>query len=137
MPLNRLVYSVHPIQSVHLTSPRCVSPAMPQSAADIYAKGLAHLGHGYPLWIPEPPDGKDALIGDVGYLLGGRFYRLFNVTKPRDHPLNSRGVPSKFEILDLERQPLHSINELFPPKAAICSHNVSATDITAGAEVSA
>ncbi len=38
---------------------------------------------GYPLWYPEPDGGKEVQIGDVGYIFGGRFKRLFNVLEAR------------------------------------------------------
>ena len=64
---------------------------------DIYAKQLFHLGHGYPLWIPEPDkSGRELLVGDVGYLRGGKFKSLFNTMATAEDKLNGGGVPEGF-----------------------------------------
>lgn len=100
-------------------------------AADVYAKGLSHLRHGLPLWIPEPSEGADAIIGDVGYIYKGCFYRLFNATLPEDDPVNAGEVPLNFEVLAC-RQPLHRVDVLFPPGSTLCSQSVRKSDISIG-----
>ena len=102
-------------------------------AAKVYAKGLSHLRHGLPLWIPEPADGGAILIGDVGYILDGRFYRLFNATQPRDNPINAGEVPPKFEVLPTNPKTMHRVEELFPPGSALCSQSVRKVDVSIGA----
>lgn len=42
-----------------------------QRAPDIYVPMLTPLGHGYPLWLPDPPSNHPlggTQIGDLGYL---------------------------------------------------------------------
>lgn len=62
-------------------------------AAEIYAEELSEsLSLGYPLWFP---DGVE--IGDVGFIINGRFRRLFNITVPAEDPWNrTHGVPEGF-----------------------------------------
>lgn len=66
-------------------------------AAEVYAEQLSSLSLGYPLWFPESSEpAGEPQIGDVGYVSNGRFWRLFNVTVPRDHPWNTFGVPEDY-----------------------------------------
>ncbi|KAJ3554116.1 hypothetical protein NM688_g3274 [Phlebia brevispora] len=69
-------------------------------AAEIYAEQLNSLSLGHPLWFPDPTAEGEVQIGDVGYIHDGRFRRLFNITRGRDHRWNFRGVPEGFEPLD-------------------------------------
>ena len=65
---------------------------------DVYAKELWELGFGYPLWNPDSPPNEDGvLIGDVGFVNKGTFYRMFNALKPADDPINHSGVPDGYE----------------------------------------
>ncbi|OCH91641.1 hypothetical protein OBBRIDRAFT_728460 [Obba rivulosa] len=57
-------------------------------AYKIYAEQLFPLGHGHPLWEPEPTRFGEVQIGDVGYMRGGAFHRLFNALRPADDPAN-------------------------------------------------
>lgn len=69
---------------------------------DVYAKQLFHFGYGHPLWEPELKQGSgEVLIGDVGYLLNGGFYRIFNATKDAENPIQVYGIPEEFERIDL------------------------------------
>ena len=68
-------------------------------SAVVYADKLYGSGRGIPLWYPEQSATGEVQIGDVGFLYNGGFHRLFNVTVPPEHPLNSKGVPDKFEQL--------------------------------------
>ncbi|PIL25477.1 hypothetical protein GSI_13367 [Ganoderma sinense ZZ0214-1] len=71
-------------------------------ACEVYTKLLFKRVHGYPLWEPEPTQSGEVLIGDVGYVLDGGFYRLFNATLPADHPVHAQyGVPNGHEPLNL------------------------------------
>lgn len=76
---------------------------------DIYAQKLLHLGHGHPLWGPEPSDRFGEIrLGDVGYLEQGRFCFLFNTMKEGNDPINSRGVPEGFSKFDPpDSKPIH------------------------------
>ncbi len=58
-------------------------------AADVYAQELGNYNHGLPLWSPEPADGFEIRVGDVGHIdEDGQFHRLFNVTVDASHPYN-------------------------------------------------
>lgn len=104
-------------------------------AASTYAKSLSYLCHGHPLWIPEPCGGKEILIGDVGYILDGGFYRFFNVTRPQDDTVNSRGVPPNFEVLSLDasEEGIHHVEGLIPAGSVLCSRKVRQAEICASA----
>ncbi|KAF9806321.1 hypothetical protein IEO21_08727 [Rhodonia placenta] len=61
----------------------------------VYASQLFRCGEGLPLWSPEPTKHGEVLVGDVGYMRHGAFYRLFNATKAADDPINKEyGVPN-------------------------------------------
>lgn len=89
-------------------------PLMPTpTPADIYADQLVRLGYGYPLWEPEPTKHGEVLIGDVGYVLDGAFYRLFNAMRGADDPVNAAGVPEEFEVLRVGTRLLYQSNDDF------------------------
>ncbi|KAH9950735.1 hypothetical protein B0H21DRAFT_685940 [Amylocystis lapponica] len=70
---------------------------------EIYAEQLFQRGHGHPLWDPQPTKHGEVLIGDVGYMRNGRFYRLFNATRSAEDEINRRyGVPAGFKPLVFE-----------------------------------
>ena len=58
--------------TIHLTSDS-------HAAYKIYEASLSELGSGCPLWYPEPHVTGEPQIGDVGYVRGGAFVRLFNL----------------------------------------------------------
>lgn len=69
--------------------------------SEVYSQQLLKLFLGYPLWEPEPKPGQGEVeIGDVGYLLEGGFYRLFNAMRDRDDPIQHVSVPEDFKKLD-------------------------------------
>lgn len=69
-------------------------------AAQVYARELRSHNYGEPLWQPEPSQYGEVLIGDVGFIEDGRFYRLFNAALPADDPVNAEfGVPDGFSTL--------------------------------------
>ncbi|PSR75640.1 hypothetical protein PHLCEN_2v8931 [Hermanssonia centrifuga] len=70
-------------------------------SAKIYTRTLNSLGFGFQLWFPEPTDGQEIQIGDVGGVFNSGFRRLFNVTLPENHPYNAGGVPENFVPLSL------------------------------------
>ncbi|KAJ3553363.1 hypothetical protein NM688_g3652 [Phlebia brevispora] len=59
----------------------------------VYANELTrHAGQwlGHPLWYPDPDDRGDVQIGDVGYIVKGRFKRVFNTLD--NTPQNLQGL---------------------------------------------
>ena len=101
---------------------------------DIYAAQLAALGHGYALWVPEPRSYEEVRIGDVGYLLGGALYRLFNATLAANHPLNQTlGVPDGFVPFSIPPNSADTILEYFPVGPL---HSDTITTLEVGTSVS-
>lgn len=97
------------------------------SARSVYSKLLFQRGYGYPLWEPEPTEAGEVLVGDVGYIRDGGFYRLFNTTLPADHPLHeSHGVPDGYEPFIYPNVLRHHRRHVLD-SGPICSKNVSAT----------
>ncbi|KAI0937984.1 hypothetical protein AcV7_003303 [Taiwanofungus camphoratus] len=67
-------------------------------AHDVYAEQLFKRGEGYPLWAPEATEDGEVLIGDVGYVRRGAFYRMFNAMREGDDEINKTwGVPDGFK----------------------------------------
>jgi hypothetical protein len=69
----------------------------------VYRDQLTSLSQGLALWDPTPPKDiyDNVSIGDVGYVQGGRFIRMFNVMLPWDDPSNKKlGEPDPYESLD-------------------------------------
>lgn len=106
-----------------------VSPA----AANIYAKQLICKGLGLPLWQPEPTRFGEVLIGDVGFVQGGQFFRLFNVTRPESDPLNRWGVPEGFLPLEYDEDALVHANDQFLSPGAIYNGQSMSCRIQVGA----
>ncbi|KZS99558.1 uncharacterized protein LAESUDRAFT_667857 [Laetiporus sulphureus 93-53] len=99
---------------------------------DIYAKELFRCGYGLPLWYPEP-DSKygEVLIGDVGFLQGGAFIRLFNATRPADDEVNNvYGVPDDFERLILKPRDINERSNAINA-GAVCSKTVTTAKVDA------
>lgn len=69
---------------------------------DIFREQLAieYPSYGHALWEPSPrnPD-RPVQVGDVGFMLRGRFHRLFNALLPADHLSHELGVPEHHEPL--------------------------------------
>jgi hypothetical protein len=78
-----------------------MSPSMAQH--DIFRDQLAinYPVYGHALWEPNPGGLYHAIeVGDVGYILQGKFLRLFNALLPADHPSHEKcGVPESHEPL--------------------------------------
>lgn len=75
---------------------------------DIFREELAKRFHayGHALWEPSPGElyGPVA-IGDVGYISGGKFHRIFNALLPKDHRTHENfGVPEDHEPLQLRME---------------------------------
>jgi hypothetical protein len=70
------------------------------------------MGYGYPIWRPEPnqflSDTYQRLgtrIGDVGFVTSnGSFDYLFNVCRPKNHPINVNRTPEDFEYVELREE---------------------------------
>jgi len=67
---------------------------MPNDAHITYAHALStnRNSYGYPLWEPDPAEQDPVDLTDVGYILRGRFMKLFNA---------SSGAPHGYERLDV------------------------------------
>lgn len=100
------------------------------SAAEIYAAELSSRGHGLPLWVPEPTEAGEVLIGDVGYIRRGAFYRLFNVALQASHAVNRNSVPEGFTPLMYSSRAHHRIEDYV--HGALCSRSVRSTGAQAG-----
>ncbi|OBZ74764.1 hypothetical protein A0H81_05695 [Grifola frondosa] len=101
------------------------------AAWDVYAEQLFFLKHGLPLWAPEPTNAGEVLIGDVGYVYNGGFYRLFNTQRSADDGANQLfGVPDKFEPFSspqtLTQLRYAGVNQPELYRKSITSLNVSA-----------
>ncbi|RDX40538.1 hypothetical protein OH76DRAFT_1366095 [Lentinus brumalis] len=100
-------------------------------ACDVYTKLLFRRGHGYPLWEPEPTKAGEVLVGDVGYILEGSFYRLFNATLPAGHAVHQQwGVPDGYEPFIYPDTLLHRRAHALQP-GPICSTSVVARSVDA------
>ena len=71
---------------------------------DIFREELAlkYPAYGHALWQPSPGESyAEVDIGDVGFIRGGYFRRLFNILLPEDHESHRDGVPQHHEPLIL------------------------------------
>jgi hypothetical protein len=80
---------------------------------NVYREQLSSLYHGIALWEPEPVKAfyDKVSIGDVGYVLNGFFYRMFNVKLPWDDPLNqkiSKDQPENYKAMDPDLFAIHT-----------------------------
>lgn len=59
------------------------------------------MGYGHPMWHPDPVKTCGEIqLGDIGYLDRGRFFLLFNCTRPGDddsHKARGERLPDNFE----------------------------------------
>ena len=102
---------------------------------DTYSQELISLGHGLPMWRPEPDTRYGSVsLGDVGYMCEGHFRFLFNSMLPADHSLNSiRGVPPGFTMFSPPPGSDTSMPYVIGPRAHLHSRNVSMRAATASA----
>ena len=105
----------------------------PPPAAVTYAQQLVGRGHGLPLWFP---DKSQANIGDVGFVVNGCFYRMFNAMRPHDDPTNVHGVPENFIPLRLSDNVIYS-NEQYLLPGPICAESTPVRNVNVGIGVSA
>lgn len=103
------------------------------ATASLYAEQLIPLGRGFPLWEPEPTGLGEVLIGDVGYVDEGAFFRLFNAMLDADDPMNAGGVPEDFEVLDIDFTTIHGRTKEEP--APLATTSVKLTDVSVDGEV--
>lgn len=103
---------------------------------NICTSELSDLGYGYPLWHPAPTKYGEVEIGDVGYILEGCFYRLFNATRSSDDPVNARGVPKGFVKLIVNEELCHRDPQFFS-KGPICSKSTETRKFVVEADVTA
>lgn len=101
------------------------------SSWDVYAEQLFRLGHGYPLWDPEPTKHGEVLIGDVGFINEGAFYRLFNATVAADDSLNRYGVPDGYEPFELGTDYARITRQSDLPAGPLCSQTIKCIDASA------
>jgi hypothetical protein len=69
---------------------------------EIFREQLAikYPSYGYALWEPRPTNpNRPVQVGDVGFILKGRFHRLFSALLPADDPSHELGVPEHYEPL--------------------------------------
>ncbi|KAI5121736.1 hypothetical protein M0805_009027 [Coniferiporia weirii] len=66
---------------------------------ELYSNKLSHLDLGYALFEPNPNGDYDMVrVGDVGYIEGGKFEKLFNAFYPDYHLANDGAYfPASFE----------------------------------------
>lgn len=103
------------------------------SAAIIFAEQLVGRGHGLPLWRPEPTKFGEVLIGDVGFVDEGAFYRLFNAMRRQDDPINRRGVPEEFVVLSVNLDDLLHTDEEYLSPGPVHTATTTAHSLEAGA----
>lgn len=102
-----------------------------QTAVDVYRECLRPLGHGYPLYEPNPAGEYDRVrIGDVGYVDNhGKFHRAFNTFVSADHAINCEGVPEDFIPVKAQWQKTHFLDR--HPPGEMHSSSVTASLLNA------
>lgn len=104
-------------------------------ANKVYAEQLFPLGHGMPLWEPEPNGTGEVEIGDIGYIQDGGFYRLFNATRPVDHPINEHfRCPEAYQPLVTNDRLCYTRPHAIPP-GTLCSKSIKRTEVDVQASV--
>lgn len=111
---------------------------------DVYAKSLAYLGFGYPLWCPDTwgpghPERRqpwDMGIGDVGWLRDGQFRPLIRTTSIDEARQPYHVLPPDFMPFDVARAGIGGN----PDKIMQCvlhSRTIQTTSISGGLSASA
>jgi hypothetical protein len=110
-------------------------------AAQLYARVLCVLRHGYPLLCPEPNEAlhpeyieNGIRYGDVGIIApDGSFDFLFNICLPADHGINkSCGTPDNFAPVSWNGQIRRNSN-FFQPGNPVYSRCAECREISAEA----
>ena len=69
---------------------------------EIFREQLAirYPSYGHALWEPRPRNpNRSVQIGDVGFILEGRFCHLFSALLPADDPSQESRLPEDYELL--------------------------------------
>ncbi|KAI0944756.1 hypothetical protein AcW1_002389 [Taiwanofungus camphoratus] len=80
---------------------------MARAPCEVYAEQLFQCKLGLPLWNPQPTKYGEVLVGDVGFLDEGGFYRMFNATRLANDELNRYGVPAEYVPFLVDEYGLH------------------------------
>ncbi len=93
---------------------------------------MSYPMYGTALWDPSPGPLYEAVeVGDVGYIRGGRFHRLFNALLPKGHPSHQIfGTPKAHEPIALRIQQHIDIGSLSPnafQSSRVCRGDPSAS----------
>ena len=90
---------------------------MKRPAHCTYANQLQSLRKGYALFEPSPGIAYDKVrVGDVGYILEGKFMRFFNIFEAFDSSINSTyGVPEMCKPLPEEFRETDKLFESVQP----------------------
>ncbi|KAI0290366.1 hypothetical protein BC826DRAFT_970466 [Russula brevipes] len=111
---------------------------MAMARYDIFREQLAseYPEYGHALWEPNPRRAdRPVQVGDVGFVLKGKFQRLFNALLPADDPSHDLGVPEYHEQL-VPNLPDHIDNRFLNPQH-YCSAGITVEiepDLHAGPE---
>lgn len=102
-----------------------------QTAVDVYRDCLRSLGHGYPLYEPNPAGEYDRVrIGDVGYIDNhGKFHRAFNAFYSADQDINCEGVPEDFTPIKAAWQKTYFLDRHSPGEMYSSSVSASAANL--------
>jgi hypothetical protein len=92
--------------------------------------GIKYPIYGHALWEPSPGKLYGAVeVGDVGYIRGGKFHRLFNALLPADHASHSKfGAPEYHEPLVLSSGLSDHIDTGTLDAKHYCSPGISVVD---------
>ena len=109
---------------------------MPTYDYDVYRDELRALGHGLPVYEPNPCRYDRVRIGDVGVITEhGYFERCFNVFFSSDDPINDRfGVPEDFERADDSHMEDNNIGDLIEGSQLKSTH-VQSIEVVASVQV--
>lgn len=113
----------------------------------IYSRLLTPKGHGYPIYVPEPPDAgsgheqkkkyhdRGVDIGDVGVLVAdGSFDFFFSICHTE---VNFLGVPEGYQSMQIRTEEIHSRDGFHCTPSNITTDSMSETYLNAGGELQA
>ncbi|KAI0673242.1 WD40-repeat-containing domain protein [Trametes maxima] len=106
-------------------------------AWDVYAQSLMHLGHGYPLWVPDCDTNSKGLgveVGDVGWIRQGAFRHLLRcrATSEEQQPFNC--LPDDYEAFNPPNVVIDS-NQNKIVQRVLASKTVKVADVSAAVSV--
>ncbi|KAI0651035.1 WD40-repeat-containing domain protein [Trametes meyenii] len=106
-------------------------------AWDVYAQSLMHLGHGYPLWVPDCDTNSKGLgveVGDVGWIRQGAFRHLLRcrATSMEQQPFNC--LPHDYEAFNPPNVVIDS-NQNKIVQRVLASKTVKVADVSAAVSV--